>query len=206
MKRVFPLDWPEAQPHTRAMQSGLPANMKDTLTGSARRVGTAMNLPCFSGVELSTNVQVKATGLYVSEGVGAGVAPAAALKFSYGGRPYHIGQDQWSTVGPNVWSLALMCEGLRQVVRHAGDNLFERLISGGFAALPAPAPAARPWREVLGFKPGFDVGLGSMLMPEQLEAAVNDAWKKLHRITADEAEWLELNLARDAAVAEIKRG
>ena len=154
MKLLYPLDWPVDQERTLGPVGWPPAGCKvDGMREPAERLAKALNLPAFGDVSLSANVPIGPTGLYLANAARSDAG--AALRFTFKGRGYHVGQDGWSRVYFNVWSLALMAEGLRQTVRHAGDALFQRMISG-FAALPAPGggvPALRAPHEVLGVAP-----------------------------------------------------
>lgn len=192
LRRVFPLDWPTDQARTPKPEPLRPAGAKDTLTSASVRIERALNLTGFADVVLSTNVPIGREGHYVSETARDG-ATAAALAFTFKGRPYHVGQDYWGQVSDNAWSLALMCEGLRQTVRHAGDALFERMIAG-LAALPAPGSTTMPARA-----PHLVLGVA----PDAPRAVVEAAYRALAREAHPDrggspARMAELTAARDA--------
>lgn len=56
--------------------------------------------------------------------------------------------DAYVRVEHNLAALAAVLEAMRAIERHGGPAILDRAFTG-FAALPPPVAAARPWREVL---------------------------------------------------------
>ena len=198
MKREYPLDWPLGQARTERPSNHAPAGCKDTLATAAARLDRALNLPGFSDVALSTDVLVQGAR-YATEKMAHD--HAAAVAFTFQGRPYHVGQDAWMQPRHNVWSLALMAEGLRQTVRHAGDSLFERMISG-FAALPAPSRATTAITA-----PHQLLGVAADAPREVVEAAYRALARRAHPDQGGStAQMAALTAARDALLSSTSRG
>lgn len=198
MKRLFPLEWPVDQRRTIGPVGFPPAGCKvDGMREPAERLAKAMNLPGFGDVELSSNVRVGPTGLYLGNSVREDTG--AALAFTFKGRRYHVGQDFRSRPYFNVWSLALMAEGLRQTVRHAGDALFERMIAG-LAALPPPGAGAAGLRV-----PSAVLGVAPNAPRDVIEAAYRALARKAHPDAGGStARMAELSAARDAMLQALE--
>ncbi len=195
MLRAYPLDWPPSQPRTERLNIGAPYACKDTLGTASDRIDRALDLSGFGAVVLSTDIVTRGRQ-YATEKMASD--HGAALAFEFQGRRYHVGQDAWARPLHNVWSLALMAEGLRQTVRHAGDALFARMIAG-FAALPPPpaggvlAPIAA--HQVLGVAPDAP--------REVIEAAYRALARKHHPDQGGSAAGMAaLNAARDQLLRE----
>lgn len=202
MKREYPLDWPLAQPRTERPSGFAPAGCRDTITTAAARVEKALTGLGFTDVALSTDVLIH-KGQYAT--VKMACDHGAALAFGFGGRGYHVGQDIWLGPAHNVWSLALMAEGLRQTVRHAGDALFLRMISG-FAALPPPVhPGSAVARSILA--PHEVLGVAPTAPREVVEAAYRALARSAHPDKGGSAARMAaLNAARDAMLRSAPRG
>ena len=103
--------------------------------------------------------------------------------------------DRYDRVADNLAAIAATLEAMRAIERHGGAEILNRAFTG-FAALPQHA--GRPWREVLGFKPGERPTL-----PD-----VERFYRKLARqchpdAGGSQAAMQELNAARDQGRAEL---
>jgi hypothetical protein len=99
---------------------------------------------------ISSNLQLRLDGLPRGEQR----APADPGVAVYWVRPGEQGMkcmaiDRYNKVEHNLAAIAATLEAIRAIERHGGAEILDRAFTG-FAALPAPMAASRPWRDVLG--------------------------------------------------------
>lgn len=106
--------------------------------------------------------------------------------------------DRYDRVEHNLAALAATLEAMRAIERHGGAEVLDRAFTG-FAALPRPQFAGRPWRQVLGFdedeKPSVD------LVKKEYRLARGDAHPD--RKTGSHEEFLAVQEAYEAAAREL---
>lgn len=201
----FPLSWPAHRPRTsRAARKDGNFKRKDqrgwmvpvTMAVAVERLDSELTKMGASYPLLSTNVEVRLDGKPRS-GQGAPADPGVCVYFSLKGEPFALACDTFNTVEQNVAALAAHVEATRAITRWGVASAAETLQA--FTALPppppgaAPAQPARPWWETFGV---------------MRDAADAETITALYRVKAkgsagNEAALLELNLAKDAALAEI---
>jgi hypothetical protein len=201
----YPLAWPAHRPRAKARTYGK-FSTKDTSKGYAvsREITVAQAFDRLQseldrmGAQyalLSSNIETRLDGQPRS-GQPEPVDPGVCAYFTLDGKPIALACDRYSKTAQNIAALAAHIEATRAISRYGVASAAETLEA--FAALPAPTEAnrpARPWWEVLG------------IMRESAEV---DIVRSVHRTKCkaaaakgDEPALLELNLARDAALAEL---
>lgn len=209
MAEAYPLFWPIGWPRTRdhgrsPFRRPTFGRARDDLMAELRRLGAR-------DVVLSTNIPLRLDGLpYANTREPADVGAAVYFnRFTVktGAVPYVLACDRWPHVAENLHALAKHVEALRGQERW-GVGTVEQAFAG-YAQLPAPSGAPttpstatgpRPWREVLGFE-----------FPPKDADAVDRRFRALARerhpdAGGSDAAMAELNVARDAALAELARG
>jgi hypothetical protein len=142
---AYPLCWPPTRPRSkRKDDSALRApfaKSRDFIVGEVRRLGGQR-------LVVSTNIPLRRDGLpyaATSEPDDAGVA----VYFTYKGKQMCFACDRWRKVASNMQAIAKTIEALRGVARWGTGDMMEAAFTG-FAALPPPMAAGKPWRDVLG--------------------------------------------------------
>lgn len=148
------------------------------------------------GVIVSSNVQVNLKGLPYSNQAEPR-DPGVAVYFQLGQRDRVLACDRWQTVGENLAAIGAHINCIRGIERHCVGTLDQAF--AGYDALPAPGADNRaPWRKTFGFDP-FEV-----CTREQVNNRYRVAAKALHDSgLSDGPAMVDLNLARDAAMAEL---
>jgi hypothetical protein len=165
-------------------------------------------------VVISTNLRLRLDGLPVSsQAEPADPGVAVYWQEPLGGRKV-MAIDIYDRVADNLAAVAATLDAMRAIERHGGAAILERAFTG-FTALPAPITAGmkRHWREVLQFNEG---GLNT---PARVTGAdVQQRYRQLatnvhpDRATDDadrekrNRDMAELNVARDEALGEVRRG
>lgn len=139
---AYPLCWPDRFPRTLAMhrQAGafkttLPAAIKN-VQGALRRFA-ADSRRAMSDVVISTNAAL---------GMDRPSDPGVAVWFTWDGLQVCIAVDRYSQLAANLQAIYHVIEARRVELRHGGLEITKATFQG-FLALPAPA--SRPWWEVL---------------------------------------------------------
>lgn len=203
----FPLVWPKGRPRTKDRRRG---DFSMTVEGGkARRVNMATaaerledQITRLGGVYaiLSTNVELRMDGRPRADRA-APADPGACVYFQLKGEPYAMACDTFDSVEQNIAALAAHIEATRRIERYGVATAAETLQA--FSALPPPKPGtgvielpqaqpSKPWWAVLGI---------------ERRAADEETVNAVYRVRvrgASEAQLLDLNLARDAALAAIK--
>jgi hypothetical protein len=203
----FPLAWPTGRPRRKAS-----ARRRGTFSMAAEGAKTkpvGLSQACarlqdqierLGGIYpvLSTNVELRLDGRPRADR-GAPADPAAAVYFHLKSEPYAMACDTYTEVAQNIAALAAHIEATRRIERYGVATAAETLRA--FSALPPPpgesvitmpqAKPARAWWEFFG------------VMREVADVeTIQTLYRAKARKTAP-SELLELNLARDAALAEI---
>ena len=84
--------------------------------------------------------------------------------------------------------------------------MFDKMMTGKFAALPPPgkagAPAQPPWRKVFGLSDAFP---SPDLDADEIVGLIQRRYRKLAPEAGSDAALAVLNIARDQALAELKK-
>lgn len=193
----FPLQWPDGWPVTRAGFHDRGAPFQVTRAKTLVDLAETFRLLKVDDWLVSSNIPTRLDGLPRADGgPSAGASPGVAVYFVHKGAVRVMARDKFADPWANLRSVGLAVEALRALERHGGRLIMERAFAG-FAALPAPAS---DWRAVLGLR-GLTGG------QEYQREVISMKYRDLAKGAAgDEAQLLKLNLARDAALAEIGGG
>lgn len=147
-------------------------------------------------VTISTNVRLRQDGIPRSDEAEPR-DPGAAVYFSFRGKATVFACDRYTRVADNIAAIAAHVEALRAIERYGVGSLDQAL--AGYKALPADTAA--DWRKVLGFVAG-------PVTSADVQRAFKERSLLCHpdRFPGDsgkEAEWYQLQRARDYALAEI---
>jgi hypothetical protein len=129
-------------------------------------------------------------------GRGEPADPGVCAYFQMKGKPYAMACDTFDVLAQNIAAIAAHIKATRAIERYGVATAAETLQA--FQALPPPATGApkpsRPWWETFG-----------VLRDHADEETVNALYRvKAKSVAADQGALLELNLARDAALAELR--
>jgi hypothetical protein len=145
----FPLYWPLAHPRTRSDLRRRALFQVDFVQARTQLLKELDRLRA-GDVVLSSNVPLRRDGLPAVPDREPD-DPGVAVYFTRGGRPFVLACDAFERVRWNLRAIGATIEALRAIERHGSTSMLDQAFSG-FAQLPAST--ARPWRDVLGFKPG----------------------------------------------------
>jgi hypothetical protein len=203
----FPLTWPAHRPRTLPRDrrwAKFKQHGRDlTVAGALDRIEAELGRMNGTYLLISTNVEPRLDGRPRS-GQAAPTDPGVCVYFNLAGKPIALACDSYTTVEGNLGAVAAHLEATRAIERHGVATAAETLQA--FSALPPPtagpvAPAQRPWREVMGFgstdPAAMDQEDGILLVQTRYRRAAKD-------LGAESPALAELNVARDAALAEIK--
>ena len=146
MTQAYPLSWPEGWARTP------PAHRKRSQfkTGVAGAVRNVMD----SVRTFSADSGRKVEGLVISSNVtlmnDEPADPGVAVYFTWDGISTCLAVDRYPTPRENLQAIHHCLEAERTKLRHGGLNLV-RAAFRGYAALPPPQSAGRPWWMVLGY-------------------------------------------------------
>lgn len=169
--KAYPLQWPAGWRRTEAhrrirgkfnkgerIYSDIPGNAsrvrpKDLtvndavqrVIGELRRMGVLEN-----DMVISTNLKLRLDGLPRGDQPRL-TDPGASVYWldRASGTKRCMAIDMYDIVEHNLAAIAATLDAMRAIERHGGAAILDRAFTG-FAALPAPIEAARPWRDVLG--------------------------------------------------------
>lgn len=107
--------------------------------------------------------------------------------------------DRYDRVADNLVAVARTIEAMRTIERHGGAVILDRAFSG-FAALPSPISASKPWRDVLGFTES-----GSATTKDNVEYAYRKKRGEVHpdRTGGDSKAFLAVEEAYEQAAREL---
>jgi hypothetical protein len=210
MRNPFPLQWPD---DTERTKPGSRRNsIFQTSFASARE-------NVLRQCQLLGAANVVITSMLPTNRLGQPVAtsnvtdPGMALWFVLDAQERVFACDRWYRPEANLQAIAKTLEAMRGVERWGVAGAQKRLFAG-FAALPpgggdvpepAPAPCARPWREVLGGAwPAAFVAAELLAIAKARHRALI---AKAHPDAGgDTAAAAEINAALDQAEQELTRG
>jgi hypothetical protein len=193
---AWPIGWPRAVSRAQApfhrrkdTGKGYDQKVNHTMAGARGELQRQLDLLGAKSVLLSTNVELNLNG----EPRGDRARPVdvgVACYFQLGGRDTVLACDKWTRVEDNVVAIAKHIDAMRGQQRW-GVGSVEQAFTG-YAALPAPT--AKPhWTRVLGLTGAATASL------------IQEAYRLKARATSgNEAALLELNIARDEALQEVK--
>lgn len=205
----FPLAWPAHRPR-RLAKDRLRGDFSETVKGEtkARRITLATaserleeQVQRLGGILpiLSTNVALRMDGRPRAD-QSPPADPGACVYFQLKGKPYALACDTYTEVAQNIAALANHIDTLRRQERYGVASAAESLQA--FTALPAPdhvLSSRAPWRTTLGFPDNWPAGYSKEPIPD-----VQRRWKARQIEARTEAERSDLNIARDAALKELK--
>jgi hypothetical protein len=201
----YPLAWPAGRPRCKTRRPGNFSYKENTGRGyyntKPLTVSMALNrleaeVGRLGGVNtlLSTNLELKLNGEPRS-GQSEPSDPGVALYFMLKGKPIAMACDAYTKAAQNIAALAAHIEATRAIERYGVATAAETLQA--FQALPPPAEEKpkTPWHKVFGVMP---------------EVADEEQINTLYRVFAkrraqDEDALRELNVAKDEALAAIRR-
>lgn len=210
--RPFPLAWPPGKPRTTVRRvgkfsykaetkNGWQATKDITISRAMERLTEELGRLGARDPLLSSNLPRRLDG-GVKGDAGNPVDPGVCLYFTLKGKPMVMACDTFGHVAQNIAALAAHIEATRAIERYGVASAAEALQA--FEALPSPSVVAlsdrKPWRHVLGFEDSFPSGLA----PEEAGMCVQRRWKARQIEAATDAERMDLNVARDAALKELQ--
>lgn len=161
---AWPVGWKRTEPHRRTAanfgtvtgrqvgeniwKSKTPltiAQATDRVLAELRRMAVESRT-----IIVSTNLRLRNDGLPLSKQRQPD-DPGAAVYWTdpfVSSRKLVLAVDRYYKIEENLAAIAATIEAMRQIERHGGAVILERAFTG-FAALPAPMAAGRPWRDVL---------------------------------------------------------
>lgn len=196
-----PLAWPTGWPRTPdGKRKPAQFNQRHQLHGRAditisaalsRLEGELLRLGAKDPL-LSSNLRVSLSGMPYS-GQAEPKDRGIAVYFKLKGHDRVLACDRYLSCAGNIAAIAAHIDALRRIERY-GVGTIEQAFAG-YAALPPPSEDNRPpWRAV------FGLGAAERVTPEILNAVYRNRAKLA---AADENRLLELNLAREQALAEL---
>lgn len=199
---AYPLAWPAHRPRrVDGWKNGRFTKGGQWLTnaGATKRVQDEVRRLGGINLLISSNVALRLDGLPRS-GQGEPADRGVCVYFSLKGEPMAVACDRYTTVADNLAAIAAHLEATRAIERHGVATASESLRA--FVALPSyAAPAARPWREVLGFPVAPFRPVTDQLTGRYRALAAQYHPDNLATGNAD--KMAELNVARDAALKEL---
>lgn len=197
---AYPLAWPEGWPRTAVgdreegrfrfkrpsdrgyRQPWTFGAARDALFDEVQKLGGRNPI-------LSTNFETNRYGI-ASEGRRRPADESVAIYFSVDGEPRVMACDRFTTAEPNMRSIALAIDALRQLERHGGGVMMKRAFAG-FTALPAPGTV--PWWSTL--------QVPQTASRAEIEAAFRRLARERHPDQGgSDAMMADLNAARAAAL------
>jgi len=187
----FPLCWPESKPRTSERR---PSSFKATLAKARAEIEREMGRWGALDYVLSLAPAYRRGASDPGVALWWTMAPIGSLKYEL----FVLACDTYQLQEHNLHAVALTLEYLRGCERY-GTYTLHQAAQGARAALPPPAEAATlDWRVVLG-------GVPHGLDKDDALAIVNGRYRKLSaEVNSDEAEQRRLNLAVEAARAELR--
>lgn len=191
---AYPLQWPDHIPRSSRREAG---QFRTSLSGALKNVEDSLN-------RFAKDSGKKIEGLVISSNYSLGdrkpADPGVSVWFTWDEIQVCIPVDRYTTVEANLQAIHHVIEARRTELRH-GTLALVRASFQGFKALPPPpgTPARRPWREVLGIRPGAETSSA-----EDIERFYRARAKIAHPDAGGSAEaFAELQRAREEALREI---
>ncbi len=192
MPTAFPLSWPEGWPRTLASQRST-SRFRTRYADAYDNLVRQLTLMGATQVVISSNAPLRRDGRPYTEAMEDDIAdPGVAVYFRVGRDDRAMARDGHPTPAENLHAIGHVIEALRSIERHGGSFMMRRAFSG-FAALPAPA--SRPWHEVLGVSPTASTA--------EIREAHRTLIARHHPDNGGSVDVAaEINAARDAALKE----
>ncbi|MFC3074962.1 J domain-containing protein [Shinella pollutisoli] len=140
----YPLAWPGHIPRSSTRETG---NFRTQLTGALNNVRKELQLFSRDSGKTVTDVVISSN---VTLGETRPKDPGVAVWFRWDGMQLCIPVDRYASPEANLQAIYHVLDARRTELRH-GTLALIRASFAGLSALPPPGPAARNWREVLGF-------------------------------------------------------
>lgn len=189
-----PLAWPTGWPRTTDKErSRFTSHKRDiTLSAGMQRLETELERLGATDVLLSSNLKLGISGVILS-GQAEPRDNGIAVYFKLNDHDRVLACDKYLAAAANIAAIAAHIDALRRIDRY-GVGTMEQAFAG-YVGLPPPSADNRaPWRATLGFKHDAKVTAS--------DVQIN--FRSLAKASAtDEDRLRELNLARDAAFAEL---
>lgn len=200
--RAYPLCWPQGWKRIetwRRTNGRFSSNnrMVTVSDGCGRIIAelTKLGIKRYDMI-ISTNVETRLDGLPRSDRSNP-ADPGVAVYWRKGqnGPMKCMATDRYRAVADNLCAIAATLEAMRAIERHGGAEILDRAFTG-FAALPERTGVN--WRSILGLNEAADV------TAERIDTRFRMLARERHpdRGGSDVA-MAELNLAREAALAEV---
>lgn len=198
--QAYPLAWPQGRPrrkvHERKIGRFTQHGKWITVAGAMDRLEAELGRLGAKNVLLSSDIPRKLDGDPRS-GTGQPDDRGVCVYFTLTGKPHAMACDAYTEVQDNIAALAAHIEAVRAIERHGVATSAETLQA--FTALPPPGvtqpPPSRPWWEIFG-----------VMRERATEADIQALYRvKAKAAAGDEKALLDLNLARDAALADLRR-
>ena len=189
-----PLAWPVGWPRTTELRNTpFRHHGRDiTIAAAIDRLERELERLGATDYMLSSNLKLSLVGVPYS-GQGEPKDRGVAIYFKLKGHDRVLACDRYLSCAGNIAAIANHIDALRRIERY-GVGTIEQAFAG-YAALPPPSLDNRaPWRATLGFHPMTNVTVDDVQVNFRALAK---------RAATDEERLRELNLARDAAIAEL---
>jgi hypothetical protein len=188
---AWPLGWPRAP---ERKPSRFTSHGRD-ITISAALSRLELELDRLGATEplLSTNLKLSLSGVPYS-GQAEPTDCGVAIYFKLKGHDRVLACDRYTSASGNIAAIASHIDALRRIERYGVGSIEQAF--AGYAALPPPGEDNRPaWRSVLRFEPNDQITVD----------IVQARYRALAKARSNENRGLlDLNLARDAAVMELR--
>lgn len=204
---AYPLVWPDGQPRTLPTKRKQSSRFEVPLARAFKDLQDELQRFGAIGVVISTNGMLNRDGRPYSDVDPED--PGVAVYFTKGRRELVFAVDMYDHIRDNVRALGIAIKGFRDMERAGIGQLLDRAIAG-FAQLgsgDAGGPTQRPWREVLNLQ-SLTEELCRTLPDIAVRGSIEASYKALSRTRhpdagGSDAAMQELNLAREAALAEL---
>lgn len=190
----FPLAWPHGWPRADKLRSS-PWRQRGgdlTISTACQRLENQLRLLGAEDAAMSSNLKLGVSGIPLS-GQAEPKDRGVAIYFTLEGADRVLACDKYLSAAGNIVAIANHIDALRRIDRYGVGSIAQAF--AGYASLPPPGPENRPaWRKVLGFPPS------STVTADDVRVAFRS---RARAVATSEPQLLELNLARDQALAEL---
>jgi hypothetical protein len=185
MTTAYPLAWPHGWPRARSQRAApfkvSPSQAKAEMYAELQRLGAR-------DIIVSTDQPLNRDGTATLRRSWSD--PGVAVYFKRKGKPVVLACDQFDKMPDNMRAIGKTIEAMRGIERWGASDMLDRAFTG-FTALAGPAASAH-WTQVLNLPANTTRDQINAHYRERAKTAANDGRKLL-----------ELNLARDSAVAAL---
>lgn len=192
----YPLSWPHGWPRNTRRGSSNFRTGRDrvTLSDAFARLENEMGRLGVreTDVLMSSNLVLGMRGMPLANQAQP-ADPGVAVYFKLKGKDRVLACDRWLTAQENIAAIAGHIDAMRKMDRYGVGTIDQAF--AGYTSLPPPNADNRPpWRGMLGFPPTAQVTADDIKVAYRAHAK---------NAANDQGALLQLNLARDAALAEI---